>query len=1473
MKDWLPIGRQRIALPPSAEDVSPAGVALNTDNGTIYTVSHSPPTTAGLAAFRIFVTEPSQDGVYPSSSQVLKVDLVALSEQSNSASSPSSQVRSFTYMADGGSAVNDEPALCLITSGGDIVLIPLSSTESPPQPEIVGSVEQGILAAAWSPDEESVVLVVPQDADDVGPSHLHEKMLVMSREFEVLDEKLIREQGKGEEQVSVGWGSKVTQFHGSAGKQAAMAASKPAEADVSAQVAPLADDDWLPHISWRGDCAFFVVSSLEKLDSGAGTRRIVRTFDRSGTLTAVSDDNETGLSHVVAMKPNGNLYATSQRFDPTGAPAVGTFASGRPNRHDIIFFERNGLRRGGFSLRQDEGAAIDGSEGGPTEVPLMDRQTKEREMQSTWSHQHKIIDLRWNCDGSALAVHLQKASNDVLQIWTMGNWHWYLKQEIKSPGASGRIDTWMWHPQEAQQVFVTFQSEEGPGVEAHSFHSCTSAEAQVLPTSSSSVSVTDGAVQRVTFLDKQTIPPPMCSVVVPTTKTATWRSILASDELPDDVDGSLGGWTPRDKAWSHVSIERDGRKVAVSILALLHPFADLVQLWTFTFASPKAPAKATFLGSVDLKAPQDWQPRQVEITSCMVDGKAEILLTVLGDSVASPVLCTGRVAFSLDGARGLTSATNEVVPLPKLLAGKSVLFADQSSEGDGAVFIHHETGEVRLVASRSHPQGLPEPLAIMDEFCPSISAHRSCSEALLVVGLSSSNKLHQLVSMGLGEEVVASTCLARDATSFVISAPFLVWTNSSHEARFLPLSKLCGAQEQDKAAAEVVSLERRLERGSQIVAAAPRQMALILQMPRGNLERIFPRGMVLDRVRNELDQGRYKAALLHCRSNRVDLNLLYDHNPQAFLRDVKQFVEKVNDVDHFNLFLSSLRSEDVTQTMYKPLTSKPVTSGDVSTKVNRICDAFIQELTALGDPKRYINSILTAHVKKSPADYEAALSTLRDMMTTSPELVDSAIEYVIFLAPFDSLFDVALGMYDLTLALMVAQHSKKKDPREYLPFLRELKTVEPVELQRYQIDDHLRRHGKAVKWLAKAGEEHHERALEYMSKYRLFGEGLEVFSQDAKKWKQVQAIYGDYLMERQKWMDASLAFQLAGQVDRALSALHEAGAWQEAFSLVLAERRPAAEIKALASSMASRLQETSRHAEAARVKLEYERNVEGALESYGKANDITECRRICSAVGRLDLIETHVKPAALATQESLLDDVNEMTDQLQKQLARLAELREKKSSAPAAFYGENDTALDNIDIQSDTSTQITQFTRYTKAPSHVGTMSSISATSKGTKKAEKRLKKKEEKKKAAGKKGSIYEEDYLYDSLQKLLLERLGSVQDEVARLLPNLVVLGPAHRQAAITLQDALSAFETKAEEASKSLEDVAYAAGAEADEARVAALTQSSNALANPTNSLLELLAGTTWLDKAAQRKKVEVAQRKWKSEMLDTTMSAGR
>jgi elongator complex protein 1 len=92
-----------------------------------------------------------------------------------------------------------------------------------------------------------------------------------------------------------------------------------------------------------------------------------------------------------------------------------------------------------------------------------------------------------------------------------------------------------------------------------------------------------------------------------------------------------------------------------------------------------------------------------------------------------------------------------------------------------------------------------------------------------------------------------------------------------------------------------------------------------------------------------------------------------------------------------------------------------------------------------------VNSILTAHVSKSPPDLEAGLALLLRLrgeeefpmeslfikpltiihLESDQEIVEDAIKYIIYLVDADRLFDCALGMYDFNLVLMIAQHSQK----------------------------------------------------------------------------------------------------------------------------------------------------------------------------------------------------------------------------------------------------------------------------------------------------------------------------------------------------------------------------------------------------------------------------------------------------------------
>lgn len=200
--------------------------------------------------------------------------------------------------------------------------------------------------------------------------------------------------------INVGWGSKQTQFHGSLGKITAQAPST-----SLAHIGSSPDDDQAPRLSWRGDGAFFVVSSLSpEIASGGSRRRTFRVYDREGGLQSTSEP-VAGLEHVLSWRPSGNLIASTQRFGFEGGGA------GKEGRHDVVFFERNGLRHGEFGLRLD--AKKEGN---------------------SWGY--KVREVTWSSDSNVLLVWVEHEDRDVgssSHVFIHGYTNNYLKYNYGPP--------------------------------------------------------------------------------------------------------------------------------------------------------------------------------------------------------------------------------------------------------------------------------------------------------------------------------------------------------------------------------------------------------------------------------------------------------------------------------------------------------------------------------------------------------------------------------------------------------------------------------------------------------------------------------------------------------------------------------------------------------------------------------------------------------------------------------------------------------------------------------------------------------------------------------------------------------------------------------------------------------------------------------------------------------------------------------
>ncbi|KAK6351726.1 hypothetical protein TWF718_004873 [Orbilia javanica] len=637
--------------------------------------------------------------------------------------------------------------------------------------------------------------------------------------------------------------------------------------------------------------------------------------------------------------------------------------------------------------------------------------------------------------------------------------------------------------------------------------------------------------------------------------------------------------------------------------------------------------------------------------------------------------------------------------------------------------------------------------------------------------------------------------LLNGCTSFVLTNQHLIITTIQNFLKFISLADDTDDFQIPPDDAAGNELCRAIERGGRLVTVIPSTFAVVLQMPRGNLETIYPRALVLAGIRERINSKDYKAAFSYCRTHRVDFNLLHDHNPEQFMASIDTFLEQVESVQYVDLFLSQLRDEDVSKTMYdlKIYTSskgeKPYPPAEIPNKVNKICDAILEGIHRRKSPST--QNLVTCYVSKKPADLDNGLSMISRMKANNSDDTDLAIEHICFLADVNMLYDHSLGIYDLELALLIAQQSQK-DPREYLPFLQSIREMEPLR-QKFFIDDFLGRHIKAANWLHEMGDSGFAELSEYTVKHDLYRHVTNLVKYDDEKRRIIVKSHAEFLMVTSNYKEAGLSFEYLQSWERALDAYQKCGLWQEA--LYTASRIPLSneEITELSGILADALTESKDFKNAATLYLDYRNDVREAVSSYCKGSFFQDAMRVISLKQSFDLLEEVVDPGLIEAFNTTSELIADFLAQIKSQTSRIKDLREKKENDPIAFYGasgETD-APDNVSVAgTDLSTAAgSTFTRYTdKTPGSIAT----NATRKTSKN-----RRREERKKARGKKGSVYEEEYLVNSIGRLIA-RVNETQEESYRIMEGLIRRGMRERAESIQIgmQSVLAALERSRKE-----------------------------------------------------------------------------
>ena len=434
-----------------------------------------------------------------------------------------------------------------------------------------------------------------------------------------------------------------------------------------------------------------------------------------------------------------------------------------------------------------------------------------------------------------------------------------------------------------------------------------------------------------------------------------------------------------------------------------------------------------------------------------------------------------------------------------------------------------------------------------------------------------------------------------------------------------------------------------------------------------------------------LDEGLYGLAFRLLRRQRVDLNLLVDHNPRRFLGEVDTFLDQVTATEDLNLFISALNEDNVEAKRYPPPPwYPPRPQGEDEDllqggKQNRVCELIRAGLVKKRGASAALQPILSTYAKQDPPRYEEALQLICHECRgvkgekLSGEMGQKLIKYLAFFTKIDPLYDSALGMYDYDLVRAVARQSQK-DPREYLPYLERLQSLPPWRA-RWEIDLQLGRHVKALGHVAEQQEEEDvpgdvmDEFMRVVEAQELQEEALGLFKDKKPRfpvlYQRLLSSHAARLMKLGEPRKAMLAYlsQTPPDLLQAAHAARAAGMWRQSLNLVSQHDPSGPTMKLWAEQVAKDLCDVAADKEMLRdagvVKIEYLDDVEGGVMSLCEAGAWVEATSTCCRYGRRDLLVTDVYAAVRDCQEVMVDEVKGRRKAFEKNYDKWLVVKEK----------------------------------------------------------------------------------------------------------------------------------------------------------------------------------------------------------------------
>lgn len=1109
-------------------------------------------------------------------------------------------------------------------------------------------------------------------------------------------------------------------------------------------------------ISWRGDCKYFTTVVRRSSDSPGR----VRVWDVEGQELHALGEQSPGTLPVLAWQPQGRVLCVANFLGIDQEEEVQllrqmTHEEGDQGQAPEV--RHVGAWKRELKRRQEAAKNLGSDAWGPNRVFLYERNGLQHgEFIIPGSSTTVVERMEWSSDSHTLAIVLRHHEEEQMsvQVWCRSNWKWYNKFTRTF--------------RDTQDVHIMWQdTNNGTYLCMLTSHGLLSRVCLTWGYTSSSygtIAVVDGGSLMVTPMRQCMIPPPMCAVSVSCGKPVTSVDFTTVDT--NEVIGALLA---------------DGT-LAVAVCRDQDDWESMIG--DDEYLDDDIPSSHIILKPI--------------ITNHCRTGEVEVQYRHFAWLGCTRFVLVGQSSRGNDSISeySIAISSGEVTMEHAIQVSSHV--AKIASNHEGNVLIEFDDGSCKYYSSKgdlSHAPGF-------EGRCDSIYAYHQGT-----IGMQKNGKLF-----------VNGALVASDVTSFGVHAkssggPHLLYTSRSNFIRTLPLESIMSDGVPTMKPGD--SSIRAIEDGCLIASCPSESVEVILQAPRGNLEIIRPRALVLPAVVEALDGKEYKNAWSLSSVNRLDLNILVDYQWPSLLVNIEAFMQSVGSDVEVSGFLQSLSAHSVLgkSGIYSSVVSCGA-SEEIPDKINAVCaavESYIQSLPDDSLRRNWMCTELTSHTKRG--NIGKALLRVKEVKEHDLDIInnqgighspkisaESGLKHILLHNPENDVYNGALQEYELELAYMVVTHSQR-DPGEYLAQLQGFAVIENPCIRKAAIDRHLERYSLAIGHLVEAGPEFFPEALALARDQGILRNLLQLVTCEENKTAVYRAL-GESLSSKGKYEDAGLAYVAGKDLEQALRSYRLAGAWKPVMTLAVRLNKDEQSIKDLAKRMANDLEDAQSYQEAAQLTLEYLGSVPSAVRLYASAGNWREGLRVAGTLGSMEMVNSILAPVAATVAERLLESFKDDTNRIEKYWSRLKELREKRAAMEAlkeAADAEANLLHDGRDDYNDqeTASIITDMSIYTDASLATTAASGTSfATTVGGRKGLKNDKHKKKKKNKV-RQGSPEEEAQLAKYILSLL--PLPEVCTETGQLSEFLVFIG--HEDDAAVLQRSLKTLIDNQAEAAKDI------------------------------------------------------------------------